>query len=107
MHHSSCPTGLAALTLTAALLATPASGQTAACVPHAQMIAVLTGQLGEQRRANGLAGPEAVMELYSSDETGSWSITVTLTDGRSCLIARGSDFAAAAMLRPTPPGEGA
>jgi len=94
-------------TLMCAGCATPATAQPAsvACAPRAQMLAVLTDRLGEDRRAIGLAGPEAVMELFASDDSGTWTITVTLADGRTCLLARGSDFAGMPQLA-APTGEG-
>jgi hypothetical protein len=49
----------------------------------------------------GLAGEAAVMELFASDATGTWSITMTLPDGRMCLMASGSGYEAEAS---TPAG---
>ena len=87
--------------------AAPATAQPAptACAPRAEMLAVLSDRLGENRRAIGLAGPEAVMELFASDHSGSWTITITLADGRTCLLARGSDFAGIPETA-APTGEG-
>jgi hypothetical protein len=34
------------------------------------------------------------MELYASDATGTWTITMTLPDGRMCLMASGAGFEA-------------
>jgi hypothetical protein len=32
------------------------------------------------------------MELYASEDTGTWSITMTLPDGMMCLMASGSNY---------------
>jgi hypothetical protein len=32
------------------------------------------------------------MEIYASDETGTWTILVTLPSGQACLIAAGESF---------------
>jgi hypothetical protein len=32
---------------------------------------------------------QAVIEVYSSEETGTWTILVTRPDGTSCLLAAG------------------
>lgn len=88
-------TAFAALSVLATL-ALPAAAQQApaACGPRAQVVALLTGEFGETRRGLGLAGDRAAVELWASAETGSWTLTVTLGDGRTCLIARGTDFVA-------------
>ena len=70
-----------------------ARGQDGAmCLPRADAVAKLTDHFGESRRAVGLVGDTAVMELYASDATGTWTVLATLPDGRSCLIASGADF---------------
>ena len=32
------------------------------------------------------------MELYAADDTGTWTITMTLPDGRMCRMASGSGY---------------
>jgi hypothetical protein len=58
----------------------------------------VTGQLadrwGETRRALGLAGDRAMMELFANDTTGTWTVTLTLPDGRMCLMASGDSYEA-------------
>lgn len=73
------------------ILATQAGhGQTAAdCAPRAQVLGVLAERFQETRRGLGLAGPQQVVELFTSARSGSWTLTVTLPDGRMCLIAAG------------------
>jgi hypothetical protein len=78
------------------LLVQHAQAQTRAadpvCGPRTQVVERLTRDYGESRRAMGLAGPSAVMEVYASTETGSWTVTMTLPDGRMCLIAAGQGY---------------
>ncbi|HQY44066.1 MAG TPA: hypothetical protein PK450_07800 [Paracoccaceae bacterium] len=76
--------------------------ETPRCGPRAEIIAQLTGNWGEGRRATGLIGTSAVMELFVSDDTGTFSLLATLPDGRSCLIAAGDNFA---TLAPESPGD--
>ncbi len=64
------------------------------CAPRAEVTARLADRYGETRRAMGIAGSDAVMELYASDTTGTWSMTVTLADGQMCLVASGQGFEA-------------
>ncbi|MFN3293392.1 MAG: hypothetical protein ACK414_08055 [Gemmobacter sp.] len=77
------------------ILATHAShGQTMpqTCGPRAEVLAVLSDKYHETRRGMGLAGPSSVVELFASARTGSWTVTVTLPDGRTCLIVSGEGW---------------
>ncbi len=71
------------------------------CGDRARVIGRLTGPYKETRRAIGLSeGGYAIVELFASSQTGSWSIIATLPSGRSCLIASGDAFAAPAHATP-------
>lgn len=61
------------------------------CAPHDTVATNLATSFGEARRSIGLAQDNTVMELYAS-ETGTWTLTVTLPTGMTCLIAAGSHF---------------
>ena len=63
-----------------------------ACADRRVVIDTLSQNYGETRRSIGLAANDTVMELYASAETGSWTIAVTLPDGRTCLMASGQGF---------------
>ena len=62
------------------------------CDSREAVTALLADRYGETRRSIGIAGQAAVMELFASDATGTWSITLTLPDGRMCLMASGSNY---------------
>ncbi len=62
------------------------------CDTREAVTALLSESYAETRRAVGIAGQAAVMELFASDDTGTWSITMTLPDGRMCLMASGSNY---------------
>ncbi|WP_128515067.1 hypothetical protein [Tabrizicola thermarum] len=64
------------------------------CDSREAVTALLADRYGETRRSIGIAGQAAVMELFASDATGTWSITLTLPDGRMCLMASGSNYEA-------------
>ncbi|WP_170402709.1 hypothetical protein [Ruegeria arenilitoris] len=66
--------------------------QARTCAPREDVVKRLTETYGETRRGIGIARQGAVMEVYASDQTGSWTITVTLPDGMTCLIATGQAF---------------
>ena len=42
----------------------------------------------------GLAGSSSVLEIFASDDTGTWSITVTSAGGPTCLVAAGQSYQA-------------
>lgn len=70
------------------------------CAPRKAVVERLSEIYGETRRGIGIARQGAVMEVYASDQTGSWTITVTLPDGMTCLIASGRSFEALAEALP-------
>ena len=62
------------------------------CDSRETVTTLLANRYGETRRALGIADGSAVIELYAADTTGTWSITMTLPDGRMCLMASGSNY---------------
>jgi hypothetical protein len=76
------------------ILATQIAQSAPQCDSRAAVTALLADRYGETRRALGLAGDAAVMELFASDTTGTWTITMTLPDGRMCLMASGAGYEA-------------
>jgi hypothetical protein len=81
-----------ALSCAALVPALPADAQQARCAPRAQVLDMLEKRFGETRRAIGLTSSSAVMELYASDENGSWTVLVTLPNGMACLVGVGTGF---------------
>lgn len=84
------------------ILATQAGWAAPQCAPRDAIVTALTQQYGETRRGIGMAGNSQVMELFASAESGSWTITVTLPDGRMCLVATGQSFEALSEALPAP-----
>ncbi len=78
--------------LAAVLAATQIAHSAPQCDTRETVIALLADRYNETRRAIGIAGQSAVMELFASDATGTWSITMTLPDGRMCLMASGANY---------------
>lgn len=64
----------------------------AQCAPHDTVAAQLAKSFGEQPSSMGLAQDNTVMELYASPDHGTWTITVTLPSGLTCLVAAGQNF---------------
>lgn len=82
--------------------AAPAAGQTV-CGTREAIIAELSAKYGETRRAIGLQEGRGIVEVWASEATGSWTILVTNTAGRTCLVAAGEAFEAeTAVMSGTP-----
>jgi cation diffusion facilitator CzcD-associated flavoprotein CzcO len=72
------------------------------CAERGVIVAALTDRFGEQVHGMGLAHQNRIVEVYVSEETGTWTITVTSADGTTCLMAAGQHFA---QMEPIIPGE--
>jgi hypothetical protein len=78
-------------TMVAVLAGTPpaeaADGQP--CAERAEVVRRLAERFGETLRSVGLHRDDAVVEIYSSEATGTWTILMTRPDGVTCLLAAG------------------
>lgn len=74
------------------------------CAPHDAVVHRLADGYGESRQAIGLGAEGAVVEVFASDSSGSWTITVTFPNGSTCLVASGQAYEATAETLP-PQGE--
>jgi hypothetical protein len=85
----------------AAMAADQASAQQSRnCAPHDLIVSRLAERYGESRQSIGLAANNAVIEVFASLDSGSWTITVTAPGGPTCLIASGQHFQALAETLP-------
>ena len=78
-------------------LAAPTFGQS--CAPRDMVIEQLADRYGETRQSIGLGSNNAVIEVFASDDTGSWTIIITSAQGLSCLVASGQAFEQVAEAR--------
>jgi hypothetical protein len=100
-------TGVVLLTLAMATLAPATEARSSVnCAPRDKVLERLAGTYGETRRAIGLGANNVLIEVFASDESGSWTITQTLPSGLTCLVASGQAYEAMADAL-TPPGQGA
>ena len=51
----------------------------------------LTLQMGNERTASGLRGPEQIMEVWTG-VSGDWVLVVRYASGRSCIVAMGNHW---------------
>jgi hypothetical protein len=64
------------------------------CDTRERLLAFLSDRYGETRQSVGLVGQAAVMELFAAEDTGTWTITMTMPDGQMCLMASGAGYEA-------------
>ena len=62
------------------------------CGERDTVIATLADRYGEEVRGMGLAAQNRILEVFVSEETGTWTITLTSADGMTCLMAAGQHF---------------
>ncbi len=82
-----------ALAFGMAATAPPAFAQS--CAQREHVIAKLQDSYSEELVFGGLQktrGAQAVMEVWTSKETGSYTVLVTQANGISCIVAVGTDF---------------
>jgi hypothetical protein len=86
------------------LIAAPVMAQNPNCAEREQVVSRLAERYGETLQSMGLRGDNGVMEIYASEETGTWTILITGPDGMACMVAAGELWEGdAAPL--TPPGD--
>lgn len=78
------------------IFATTAAIAAPQCAQRDTVLAQLAKTYGETRRGMGLASNNSVMEVFASTSSGSWTITVTMPNGVTCLVASGQGFEAVA-----------
>ncbi len=71
------------------------------CGPRIAVVERLAEGYGETRQSMGLGANNAVVEVFASEETGSWTITITRPGGLTCLVASGQAFEEVAEALPT------
>ncbi|WP_223426490.1 hypothetical protein [Tateyamaria pelophila] len=100
------PTFLNKAALATAAVVTLATAQTALaqqtrnCGPRELVVTRLAEGYGETRQSMGLGANNAVIEVFASDESGTWTILVTSPNGTTCLVASGQAFETLAEALP-------
>ncbi|MEP3638344.1 MAG: hypothetical protein ABJN14_13935 [Paracoccaceae bacterium] len=62
------------------------------CGPRDLIVGRLAEGYGETRQSMGLGANNAVVEVFASAETRTWTITITTPNGMTCLVASGQSF---------------
>ncbi|WP_299936452.1 hypothetical protein [uncultured Pelagimonas sp.] len=91
----------AALVFGMAAIAPPAFAQTH-CAPRDVVVERLQKAYSEQLTSGGLTQGDpakSVVEIWTSKETGSFTVLVSTASGLSCIVAAGTEFFEAAPIK--------
>jgi hypothetical protein len=91
---------LAALAALTAVATSPASAQSA-CGPREQLVKLLADQYKEDPVGMGLSQPGQVLEVFASSN-GSWTMVMTMPDGKACMIAAGDNWEMVTKIKGSP-----
>lgn len=69
-----------------------AAAQSQNCGNRDAVVEGLASRYGESRQSIGMAPEGRVVEVFASLQTGTWTITVTLPNGITCLVASGQSY---------------
>jgi hypothetical protein len=85
---------VACIAVAASLLAAPAFAQSSgpACVKRADLIKHLEAKYHEAPAAVGLADNGSLLEVFASKSGETWTVTVTMPNGISCMVATGQQW---------------
>lgn len=88
-----------AATALAVSLACPVAAQN--CAPREKVVGHLATKYSETRQSMGIAANNTVLEVWASDETGTWTVTITHPNGMTCMMASGNAFEELDEVLPT------
>lgn len=72
----------------------PAAAQPV-CGDRSEITARLASKYGERPAGMGLSHSNTMIELFVSDDTGTWTVLLTTPSGRTCLVSAGEYWQAA------------
>ena len=84
--------GATAALLTLSATEAAAQGQGSTCTKRDNIVSHLDAKYGETRNNLMLDGRGNLVELFSNQETGTWTLTVTLPGGPTCVLSSGINF---------------
>ncbi len=85
-------------------LAVGAEAAAADCAPRPAVADYLLADHGERPVARGTASNGGVIEVFASGDRDSFTILITLEDGRSCMVAAGHDWRDLPVMLSARPG---
>lgn len=94
---------LAALAVAVILISSvPVQGQSRSCMDRQSALEHFAEKYGERPVAIGLANNGGVVEILADRARDSWTIVITMPDGRTCLVLAGEYWE---LVYPDPVGD--
>lgn len=82
-----------ALVIGVVALAPPAHAQSAlTCQLREKLVRTLENRYNESLDSMGLQGPQLLLEIWSAEDTGSFTVLLTKPNGISCIVASGNNW---------------
>jgi hypothetical protein len=78
----------------------------AACGQRADIVKHLSKEFREAQTARGLADSGGLAEVWTSEDDSTWTILLTLPNGKACLIGTGTDWQTLEYKAPAPEEKG-
>jgi hypothetical protein len=76
------------------------------CAPHSDVVDFLARDYAEHPIATGIANNGGRVEVFANPDRTTWTLLITMPNGRTCMMAAGSDWAEVRdPLGPARPGE--
>jgi hypothetical protein len=76
----------------------PTPAQVVPCDVRERVVKRLHDSYGETLQGRGVQSSTTVIEIYASDEHGTWTILQSRVDGMSCVVAVGQGWQGAVSL---------
>jgi hypothetical protein len=92
--------------VTAALTLTPSAllAQQSNCADRQHVVNKLESGYGEAFAGGGLQNSDRVFEVWFSQDKGTWTILMTRADGKTCIMASGTNWREGDLLAKVPEG---
>ncbi len=71
---------------------TSAAAAQSNCADRDSVIARLEEGYGERFAGGGLQNSQRIFEIWLSEDKGTWTILMTRADGKSCIMASGTNW---------------
>lgn len=62
------------------------------CAERDAIVGRLEASYGEEFTGGGMQNARRIIEVWASEEEGTWTILMTYASGRTCIMASGTDW---------------
>ena len=67
------------------------------CAPRDVIVTRLSDKFSEALSGGGMQNAKTLLEVWTSEETGSFTVLVSYANGMSCIVSSGHNWSAAAV----------